>query len=122
MERDGNMDKKQKDKLIKQEQKKLTLTFSDLDKDKKIFADRLIGQASFMFATLQELQETINEEGAVELFVNGRQEMLREHPATKIYNSMIKHYMSIVKQLIDLTPKEKTEKNELLDFLSSDVK
>ena len=116
------MDKKQKDKLIKQEQKKLTLTFSDLDKDKKIFADRLINQASFMFATLQELQETINDEGAVELFVNGRQEMLREHPATKIYNSMIKHYMSIVKQLIDLTPKEKTEKNELLDFLSSDVK
>ena len=98
------MDKKYKDKTIKEEIKKLTTIFKDLEKDKKIYADRLINQASFMYATLKSLQEIINESGTVELFENGAKQMLREHPATKTYNTMIKNYTSIVKQLIELTP------------------
>ena len=112
----------EKDKLIKGEVKKLTTIFKDLDKDKKVYADRLINQAAFMYATMSELQETINAEGTIELFQNGAQQMLREHPAIKSYNTTIKNYMSVIKQLIELTPQIASKKNELLGFLEKKAK
>ena len=110
------MDKIDKEKLIKKEVTEFNKIFKDIEKDKKPFVDRLIKQAAFMTATLLELQETLNSEGAVELFVNGSQQMLREHPAAKVYNTMIKNYNSTIKQLMDIKPEIK-EEDELMDFL-----
>jgi len=111
-----------KQKLIKSEIKKLTDNFKKVDADKKVYTERLINQAAFMFATLIELQNAINEEGTIELFQNGAQQMLREHPAVKAYNTMIKNYISIVKQLIELTPQAKDKGDELLNFLEKKPK
>lgn len=117
------MDKFAKEKNIKKELNKLGKIFEDIDKDRKPFADRLIQQCAFMLTTLNELQETLNEQGSIELFVNGKQEMLREHPAAKTYNAMVKNYNSTIKQLLDMLPEgNKTEKDELLEFLGRDKK
>lgn len=111
------MNKIDKEKMIKKEIGNFKKIFADMDEDKKQFAERLIQQCSFMFVTLAELQETLNEQGSIEFFVNGKQEMLREHPAAKTYNTMIKNYNSTIKQLIDMLPESKADSDELLDFL-----
>ena len=118
------MDKQKlaKQKLIKSEIKKLTDNFKQVDADKKVYTERLINQAAFMYATLIELQDAINLDGTIELFQNGAQQMLREHPAVKAYNTMIKNYISIVKQLIELTPQANGKEDVLLNFLEKKPK
>jgi len=56
----------------------------------------------------------------IELFEQGAQRFLREHPATKVYAALINRYSAVVKQLIDLLPdgdKQKTEADELMAFV-----
>ncbi len=112
------LDKKKKDRLIKKEIKELKIITQDVDEDKRPYVDRLINQAAFMYATLQELQETINTDGATDLFEQGAQRMLREHPAAKTYNTMIKNYTSIIKTLSDITPQSENEEDPLLSYLA----
>lgn len=103
------LEKVEKEKKIKTELNKLKKLFKDLEKDKVEMANRLMQQASFMYVTLLELQEMINEEGSVDLFEQGSQKMIREHPAVKSYNSMIKNYSATIKQLNDLLPKNEAK-------------
>jgi len=114
-----NMDKIQKDKLIKAELRKLNKFFKNIQEDKQKIIKGLKEQAAFMYATLIELQEIMNNEGPVEMFEQGKQKMLREHPASKVYNSMIKNYSSVIKQLLELIPAEdkKTAEDELMAFV-----
>lgn len=107
------MKKEEKEKKIKTEFNKLKKLFKELDKDndkEKIeLANRLIRQVSFMEITLLDLQDRINKEGSVDLFEQGSQKMIREHPAVKSYNSMIKNYNATIKQLNDLLPKNEAK-------------
>ncbi len=116
------LNKLDKEKMIKKEITELKRFFKEIENDKKPFANRLIEQCSFMAVTLRELQETLNEDGAIELFVNGKQKMLREHPATKTYNAMVKNYNSVIKQLLEMLPEGKKENDELMEFLRRDNK
>lgn len=116
------LNKLDKEKMIKKEITELKRFFKEIENDKKPFANRLIEQCSFMSVTLRELQETLNADGAIELFVNGKQKMLREHPATKTYNAMIKNYNSVIKQLLEMLPEGKKENDELMEFLRRDNK
>lgn len=113
------MEKIEKDKIRKKELSKLRKIFKELPEDKKKLAESLIQQAAFMVSTLAELQEILNTDGAVELFEQGTQKMLREHPAAKTYNSMIKNYSTVCKQLMDLLPddKDKSTEDELMAFV-----
>ena len=110
--------KTEKDKLIKQEIAELARNTKDIPAEKKPYAERLIKQAAFMYATLLELQTIINEDGAVEMFEQGAQKMLREHPASKTYNAMIKNYSTYIKQLAEMTPQGTQAKSELGKFLA----
>lgn len=116
------LNKLDKEKMIKKEITELKRFFKEIENDKKPFANRLIEQCSFMAVTLRELQETLNEDGAIELFVNGKQKMLREHPATKTYNAMVKNYNSVIKQLLEMLPESRKENDELMEFLRRDNK
>lgn len=113
------LDKIDKDKLIKKEMQKLNKFFKNIPKEKQQMIEGLKQQAAFMYATLMVLQEQINNDGAVEWFEQGKQKMFREHPAAKVYNSMIKNYSSVIKQLLDMLPQEekKTTEDELLAFI-----
>lgn len=114
------MDKIDKEKVRKKELAKLNRIFKTLPKDKQKLAEGLKQQAAFMVATLAELQEILNNDGALDLFEQGEQRMIREHPAAKTYNSMIRNYVAVCKQLFDLLPddnKNADTRDELLAFV-----
>lgn len=92
--------------------------------NKKDVAKSLAKEIAFMAGTLEELRENIQEHGAVDYFKNGKQEMWRESPALKSYNTTIQRYSLLNKQILDLLPKEEAAKAEdsgLLDFLAQTV-
>lgn len=113
------MDKIDKEKLRKKELAKLNRIFKNLPDEKKKLAEGLKAQAAFMVATLAELQEIMNRDGPVELFEQGKQRLLREHPAAKTYNTMVRNYTAVCKALFDLLPDEerKDAADELMEFV-----
>lgn len=99
---------------------------TDIDKlmelvpeDKRMIAERLLEELSFMDETLNQLKGEVRKRGAVDEFKQGKQEFLRESPALKAYNTTIQRYSLLSKQLADLLPKQtqSEEDNALLDFL-----
>src|SRR5690606_30743911 len=107
----------EKAKKIESELTRLREVFADIPEDKQRIADGLMQEAAFMRVTLEETREIIDREGVIERFEQGAQKFLREHPATKVYASLINRYSAVVKQLIDLLPdgdKQKTEADELM--------
>lgn len=99
-----------KDKRIKAEISKLNRIFKNISADKKKLCQNLIKNAAFMAVTLEDLQEIISDEGPVNTFTNGNGfKTLQEHPAQRSYTAMVAKYSSVIKQLQDLLPDNKTE-------------
>jgi hypothetical protein len=121
MEKMAKMDK---EKLIKKEKSRLKKILKELPEDKKKMADGLIAQAAFMRVTLDELQEIMNTDGPVELFEQGKQRMIREHPAAKTYNTMVRNYTAVCKAMFSLLPEEQKEiaADELMEFIKGAAK
>jgi len=102
------------------ELKKLEKIFKDIEPSKRQTVEKLIENAAFMAESLAELQEIIREKGFVEEYHNGaNQSGVKKCSEVEIYNTMIKNYSSIVKQLVDLLPNGAVSGgDELLDFIS----
>lgn len=97
-----------KNKKIKKETQKLKKLFKDLPDNKKKIAEKLIENASFMSVTLDELKENIKLYGVKETYVNGKDQFgFKESIESKTYNTTVKNYMNIIKQLNDMLPEEK---------------
>jgi len=110
----------EKQKVIKKEIRKLRRLFKNLPKDKQKAAEGLLQEAAFMKATLEETRHIIDQEGILEHFEQGAQKFLREHPATKVYNTMINRYATVCKQLFDMVPDHEASKqaeDELMAFV-----
>ncbi len=110
----------EKDRQTKKEIQKLRRLFKNLPKDKMKAADGLIQEAAFMKVTLEETRHVIDQEGILEKFEQGAQKFLREHPATKVYNTMIQRYATVCKQLFDMIPDPdagKQAEDELMAFV-----
>ncbi len=113
-------DEEEKQKQIKKELRKLRRLFRPLPRDERQAAEGLIHEAAFMKVTLEETRAIIDREGVVELFEQGKQKFLREHPATKVYNAMINRYAAVCKQLFDMIPDPdagKQAEDELMAFV-----
>lgn len=94
-----------KEERINKEIRRLKRIFKKMDDDTKKATQSLVENAAFMAVTLEDLQETINREGVVSEYQNGANQWgTKKSPEVEVYNTMIKHYMSIVKQLTDLLP------------------
>lgn len=112
------MNKAKKEEDIKKEIETLKKLLADVDTNKLEIANGLIQSAAFMKTTLAELEETVNAQGVLDLFEQGDYSYNREHPALKSFNTTIKSYSVVCKQLFDLLPKEKKEEeDELKEFL-----
>ena len=108
-----------KNKAIKKETTRLNKLFKDLDENKKKLAKNLIENAAFMSITLEDLKKDIVKYGVKETYVNGKDQYgFKESIESKTYNTMIKNYMNIIKQLNDMLPQEKKidEKDEFDKF------
>ena len=111
-----------KNNKIKKEINKFKKVFKELPKNKKEIAQSLIENAAFMSITLDELKNDIKLYGVKETYVNGKDQYgFKESIESKTYNTMIKNYSNVIKQLIDLLPKEeqKNAGEDLLKFIAS---
>ncbi len=102
-----NYEGKSKEEIIKLEKRKLAGIYNRLDKKMKKSVDSLVEEAAFMAASLHELRKIINEKGYTEEYQNGaNQKGIKKCSEVEIYNTMIKNYAAVVKQLTDLLPKD----------------
>lgn len=91
---------------IKTEITRLSKLLNKIDPTKLKIVKGLIERAAFMKVALEELERTVREEGVLDLFEQGDYTYNREHPALKSFNTTIKNYTNVCKQLTDLLPKE----------------
>lgn len=97
-----------KKKEIEKETKRLKKLFKELDENKKKIAENLIENASFMSITLRDLKNNVIRYGVKEAYANGKDQFgFKESVESKTYNTMIKNYMNIIKQLNDMLPETK---------------
>ena len=102
-----NYEGKTKEEIIKAEKRKLAGIYTRLDRKTKRSVDSLVDEAAFMAASLYELRKIIDEKGYTEEYQNGaNQKGIKKCSEVEIYNTMIKNYSSVVKQLTDLLPED----------------
>lgn len=84
---------------------KLKIFFEEKDDDKSRLALSLINRAIFLNKTLDDLEKEVKKSGVITTMSQGDYEIERENPALKSYNTTIKNYASLIKQLVDMLPK-----------------
>lgn len=104
---------------ISKEMKQLKKILKVIPKDRQPIAQNIYKELLFIQRTLDKLKEEVDTEGTTTLFKQGQQEFIRESPALKGYNTTIKNYSSLYRQLIELLPPIEQEKeiDPLLDFI-----
>jgi len=90
---------------ITKEYKKLESIYETVDADTYNTIKPMLQQAAFLIITLRDLQDVINENGAVEEYQNGEnQKGYHVSPAVTSYNKLISNYNTIVKTLLSVNP------------------
>lgn len=112
-------------KLIKKEENRLKRIFKKEAESKMDIAISLIERAAFMRVQLDILEADILENGFIEWFSQSPDvpPYERERIVTKQFNSMVKMYGTLMKQLNDLLPNNvnlKTDTgSQLIDFIKN---
>lgn len=91
--------------------KELKSVYETLSNAKSKLALSLLDKAEFLEETLKELQIKVKSDGVVTEMCQGEYTIERENPALKSYNTTIKNYTSIIKQLNDMLPIENEKSN-----------
>lgn len=92
--------------------KRLKKIFKNLPKDKMAIALPLIEQAAFMRVTLDDLAESIAENGVTEDYKNGANQFGRKATAeSQTYNAMIKNYNTVTDRLEKMLPDAQAEES-----------
>ena len=104
--------------------KELRKIFEKTKNNKSKLALSLLDKADFMNENLKKLETKVKLEGVVTTMCQGAYDIERENPALKSYNTTIKNYTSVVKQIADLLPEneKKQEGEDLLKFIASGKK
>jgi intergrase/recombinase len=113
---------KTKEERISKEFSRLKRLFTKMPDKTKKAVEKLIKNAAFMGITLEDLQEKINTDGPVSEYKNGENQFgTKKSPEVEIYNTMIKNYAAVIKQLTDLIPHEedKPKVDEFDKFVNS---
>lgn len=113
------MARAKQDITVSKDMKELKTLLKQIPKDRQPIAESVYNELLFMQKTLNSLKKQVEEEGAVSMFKQGRQEFLREHPALKGYNTTVQRYSLLYKQLVDLMPPVEAPKeiDPLLEFI-----
>lgn len=86
--------------------KEIQEILNKIPEDKQSEATLLTNEMSFTMATISKLKKKIRKEGPLEKFEQGSQNFMRESPALKSYNQLMKTYDTLYKNLISLVPKD----------------
>lgn len=94
---------------ITSEKNKLLNIFKESEANIKKIATPLIENASYMKVELSHLKKYNIENGIKEFYMNGKGQFgYKESVESKTYNTMIKNYIAVIKQLNEILPKDKT--------------
>ena len=112
------MGKPKAETRIKREREKLAEVFCEkVDENKRKTAEKLMDNAAFMAVTLEDLRDSINENGCVSEYQNGENQYgTKKSPEVEVYNTMIKNYTTVIKTLCDLLPESNGEMNALTEW------
>lgn len=106
--------KKKKENRIKDEKKRLKEIFEELEENKRNLVTPLIEKAAFMSIELDDLQETIEQEGWTSEYKNGENQYgTKKSPEAETYIALSKNYAAVIKQLTELVPAEKRKASRL---------
>ena len=114
--------KRTRNKLIKAEIERLHTVFKGkIPSDKFQTVTGLIDNAAFMKVQMEEMQGRINEDGVTVKYQNGENQWgYKKSPDVETYNSFIKQYTTIIKQLTDYLPQDLVKDSDDLDDFISD--
>lgn len=106
--------KEKKDNLTTSHRRlmKLKETFEKEKSNQSKLAMTLIDEAIFCEKTLKRLKTKTNKEGPITEMCQGKYSIERENPALKSYNTTIKNYQNLLKQISELLPIEIEENNK----------
>ena len=103
---DDNLTEIERNKRISDEYQRISIYYESLDENEKAVIDPLIRNAAFMRVALDDLQEIIAEQGPVEAYQNGANQFgVKQSAALQSYNSTMKVYAAVIKNLFGLLPK-----------------
>lgn len=106
--------KKKKENRIKDEKKRLKEIFEELEENKRNLVTPLIEKAAFMSIELDDLQETIEQEGWTSEYKNGENQYgTKKSPEAETYIALSKNYAAVIKQLTELAPAAKRKESRL---------
>lgn len=104
------MAKKKKETRIKEEKRRLSEIFRDLEPNKLSTCQALIDRAAFITISLEDLEEQLNLTGWVEEYQNGENQYgNKKSAAADVHISLTKNLNAIVKQLLELVPPAQKE-------------
>ena len=106
--------KKKKENRIKDEKKRLKEIFAELEENKRNLVTPLIEKAAFMSIELDDLQETIEQDGWTSEYKNGENQYgTKKSPEAETYIALSKNYAAVIKQLTELVPAAKRKASRL---------
>lgn len=102
---------------IRKELGRLRKVFKNLDRNQLKVVQPLIETAAFLAVSLAELEETINAEGYIEEYRNGKNQSGKKQSASVVTHiAMTKNLTAIINKLCDLVPPEEKEQSRLAAF------
>lgn len=102
---------------MKKDLKELEKTFKSMNNDRGRLGLNLIDEAVFLSATLEKLKDVLMNEDIVVEMQQGTYSINRSNPALASYNTSIKNYQSLIKQINELLPKSEVSiEDEFDDF------
>src|SRR5699024_2581721 len=109
-----------RNELVKKEKNRLKRIFSNIESNQMQVVSGLITQAARLRVLLEETWEDITNGGDYELYSKSEkvEPYERERPVAKLYNSRDQSYQKVIKQLVELLPKE--EQQEDTDYVEDD--
>ena len=115
-----NVDSTLNDIRILKEVKRLKRVFKNVADNVKNLTDKLINRAAFMLVSLEDMESEITKSGLMLEMSQGEYSIDRAHPLISSYNTMIKNYSAVIKQLTELLPHEDKliAGNELMKYLT----
>ena len=114
--------KRSQTRFIKLEIERISKIFEDMPPDRKEIARPLIENAGFLSVILNELREEITEKGIKEQYQNGmNQSGYKDSVEVKTYTSMLRTYMSVIKQLSDLLPNSNPDDEDEFDKFCDEI-
>ena len=90
-------------------------TFIAMDNDSGRVGLSLLEEARFIKKTLARLKDEIDNGDMVGEMQQGSYSIMRSNPALKTYNTTSENYRKLMKQIIDIVPKDNRPKEQGFD-------